>query len=161
MENQVLVGYRVFKKIQVQAGFRSTQDSTRKHLHRQQSDQQTQRLHVSTTAPNIPWPHNFSAYLSCDELQINQYLSLRLASTTADLIPYSFGSGIEEQIPVFPGQIQVPVPTLLGGALRQTDVLSRGGMTTPKSLHVIGKAPVVYHNTQKLCAVDPVTQFQG
>ena len=46
-----------------------------------------------------------------------------------------------------------------GGALRQTDVLSRGGMTTPNSLHVIGKAPVVYRNTQKLCAVDPVTQF--
>ena len=77
------------------------------------------------------------------ELQINQYLSLRLASTTADLIPYSFRSGIEEKLPVLQGQIQVPVPTMLGGALRQTDVLSRGGMTTPNSLHVMGKAPVV------------------
>ena len=37
-------------------------------------------------------------------------LSLRLASTTADLIPYPFGSGIEEQIPVLPGWIQVPSP---------------------------------------------------
>ena len=43
--------------------------------------------------------------------------------------------------------------------LRHTDVLSRGGMTAPNLLHVIGKAPVVYHITQKLCAVDPVTQF--
>ena len=39
-------------------------------------------------------------------------LSLRLASTTADLIPYPFGSGIEEQIPVLPGRSQVPVPAL-------------------------------------------------
>ena len=32
-------------------------------------------------------------------------LSLRLASTTADLIPYPFGSGIEEQIPILTGRI--------------------------------------------------------
>ena len=28
------------------------------------------------------------------------------------LIPYPFGSGIEEQIPVLQGRIQVPVPAL-------------------------------------------------
>ena len=39
-------------------------------------------------------------------------MSLRLASTTADLIPYPFESGIEEQIPVLPGGIQIPVPAL-------------------------------------------------
>ena len=33
---------------------------------------------------------------------ITSRVSLRLASTTADLIPYPFGSGIEEQIPVLP-----------------------------------------------------------
>ena len=40
-------------------------------------------------------------------------LSLRLANTTADLIPYPFGWGFEEQIPVLPGQSQVPVPALI------------------------------------------------
>ena len=40
-------------------------------------------------------------------------LSLRLASTTADLIPKPFRSGIEEHIPVLLGRIQVPVPALL------------------------------------------------
>ena len=40
-------------------------------------------------------------------------LFLRLASTTADLIPYPSGSGIEEQIPVPPGWIQVFVPSLV------------------------------------------------
>ena len=40
--------------------------------------------------------------------------SLRLASTTADLImPYPFGSGIEAQIPILPGGIYVPVPFLI------------------------------------------------
>ena len=42
--------------------------------------------------------------------------SLRLANTTADLIPYPFGSGIEEQIPVLPSRIQVPVPALYNGS---------------------------------------------
>ena len=40
-------------------------------------------------------------------------LSLRLASTTADPKPYPFGSGIEEQISILPGRIQVPVPALI------------------------------------------------
>ena len=40
-------------------------------------------------------------------------LSLRLASTTADLIPHPFQSGIEEQIPVVPGRIQVTAPSLI------------------------------------------------
>ena len=47
----------------------------------------------------------FFSILSCDELHTS-ILSLRLANTTADLIPYSFGSGIEGQIPVLPGRIQ-------------------------------------------------------
>ena len=34
-------------------------------------------------------------------------------STTADLIPYPFVSGIEEQTPVLPGRIQLPIPALL------------------------------------------------
>ena len=42
-----------------------------------------------------------------------EILSARLACTTADLIPYPFGSSIEEQIPVLPGYIQVPVPPLI------------------------------------------------
>ena len=41
-----------------------------------------------------------------------QATSFRSNNTTADLIPYLFGSGIEEQIPVLPGRIQVPVPAL-------------------------------------------------
>ena len=51
----------------------------------------------------------FFSILSCDELQTS---ILSLASTTADLIPYSSESGIEGQIPVLPGRIQVPVPAL-------------------------------------------------
>ena len=31
--------------------------------------------YVSTTTPKFPWPHNFSAFLSCDELQIKRYHS--------------------------------------------------------------------------------------
>ena len=40
-------------------------------------------------------------------------LSLRLAGTTADLIPYPFLSGIEDQILVFTFCIQGPVPSLI------------------------------------------------
>ena len=29
--------------------------------------------YVSSTTQNFPWPQNFSAFLSCVELQINQY----------------------------------------------------------------------------------------
>ena len=36
-----------------------------------------------------------------------------------------------------------------------------GRMTTPNWLHVIGKAPVVYHNTKKLCAVDLLDDSEG
>ena len=45
-------------------------------------------------------------------------LSLRLASTTADLTPYPFRSGIEEQKPVLMGRIQVPVPALVVGVMK-------------------------------------------
>ena len=38
-------------------------------------------------------------------------LSLKLFSTTTDLIPNPFESGIEEHIPALPGRIQVSVPS--------------------------------------------------
>mgnify|MGYP001799900945 CR=1 FL=1 len=64
--------------------------------------------YVSTSTPNFPWPQNFLAFLSINQLSINQsILSLRLASTTAALIPYPFRSGIAAQIPVLPGQYPI------------------------------------------------------
>ena len=76
MKNQVLVGYRVFKKIQVRvesgSGPRKTLPEntciTSEVIHRHKGLE-----YVSTTTPNFPWPQNFSAFLSCDEFQINQY----------------------------------------------------------------------------------------
>ena len=73
MKNQVLVGYRVFKKIQVRvesgSGPRKTLPEntcvTSEVIHRLKGLE-----YVSTTMPNFPWPQNFSA---CDELQISQY----------------------------------------------------------------------------------------
>ena len=59
----------------------------------------------------------FSIFFMC-RASNQSILSLRLASTTADLIPYPFGSGIEEQIPVLPSRIQVPVPALILIALK-------------------------------------------
>ena len=75
MKNQVLVRYRVFKKIQVQvesgSGPRQTFPEntcvTSEVIHRHKCLE-----YVSTTMPNFPWPENFSAFLSCDGLQINQ-----------------------------------------------------------------------------------------
>ena len=46
---------------------------------------------MSTKTSNCLWPPIFSAFLSCEP----------------------FGSGIEEQIPVFPGWIKVPVLSLV------------------------------------------------
>ena len=76
MKNQVLVGYWVFKKIQVRvksgSGPRKTLPEntciTSKVIHRHKGLE-----YVSTTTPYFPWPQHFIAFLSCDELQINQY----------------------------------------------------------------------------------------
>ena len=76
MKNQVLVGYRVFKKIQVRvesgSGPRKTLPEntciTSGVIHRPKG-----LKYVSTTTPNFPWPQNFSALLSCVGFQINQY----------------------------------------------------------------------------------------
>ena len=110
MKNQAAVGYRVFKKIQVQTLPENT-CITSKLIHRHKGLE-----YVSTTTPNFLWLQNFSAFFSCLSVSNQSMLSLRLASTTADLIPYPFGSGIEEQIPFLPGRIQVllpvPVPAL-------------------------------------------------
>ena len=72
MKNQVLVGYRVFKKIKsgwgprktVTENFCITSEVIRRHKCLE---------YVSSTTPNFPWPQNFLACLSCVELQINQY----------------------------------------------------------------------------------------
>ena len=68
--------------------------------------------YVSTTISNLPRPEKFFSLFSIWRDSKQSILSLRLASATADLIPYPFGSGIEEKIPVLPGQIQIPVPSL-------------------------------------------------
>ena len=94
MKNQVLVGYRVFKKNSStgRVGFGSLCQKTLASLaiHKHKGLE-----YVSTTMPCFLWPQNFSAFLLCGEFQINQYLQL----TTADLIPNPVGSGIEVQIP--------------------------------------------------------------
>ena len=53
----------------------------------------------------------FSIFINL-QVSNQSILSLMLARTTADLIPYPFGSGIEEQTPVLAGRIQVPAPAL-------------------------------------------------
>ena len=76
MKNQILVGYRVPKKNQVRVksvlGSRKTRPEntciTSEVIHRHKGQE-----YVSSTTPNFPWPQNFSAFLSCVELQINQY----------------------------------------------------------------------------------------
>ena len=75
IKNQVLVGYRVFKKNQVRVESGSGPCKTlpentcitSKVIHRHKG------LEYVSTTPNFPLPQNFSAFLSCDELQINQY----------------------------------------------------------------------------------------
>ena len=74
MKNQVLSGYRVFKKIQVRVESGSAPRKTLPEntcievIHRHKGLE-----YVSTTTQNFPWPQNFSALLSCDEFQIHQY----------------------------------------------------------------------------------------
>ena len=51
----------------------------------------------------------FGIFIIC-QASNQSIMSLRLSSTTVYLIPYP---GIEEQIPVLPSQIQVPVPALM------------------------------------------------
>ena len=110
-------GYQVSNKFQLRAvsGISPPESPciTGKVIHRHQGFE-----YMSTTTLIFPRPQNISAFWSCDELQIDQWptiLSFRLARTTADLIPYPFGLGIEEQILVLPGWIQVPVPALPQG----------------------------------------------
>ena len=76
MKNQELVGYRVFIKNQVRvesgSGPRKTLPGntciTSEVIHRHKGLED-----VSSTTQNFPWPQNFSAFLSCVKLQINQY----------------------------------------------------------------------------------------
>ena len=76
MKNQELVGYWVFKKNQVRVESGSSPRKTvpentcitSKVIHRHKGLE-----YLSLTMPNFPWPQNFLAFLSCVELQINQY----------------------------------------------------------------------------------------
>ena len=76
MKSKVLVGYWVFKKIQLRgelgSGPRKTLPEniciTSEVIHRHKG-----LKYVSKTTPNFSWPQNFSTFLSCGELQINQY----------------------------------------------------------------------------------------
>ena len=76
MKNQVLFGYRVFKKNQVQvksgSGPRKTLPEntciTSEVIRRHKGLE-----YVSSTTSNFPWPQNFLAFLSCVKLRINQY----------------------------------------------------------------------------------------
>ena len=116
MKNQVLIGYRVFKY-----------GSSRVRVHVklfQKTLASLAKWSIDTTVWNMClWQRQifdghrvFSIFIMW-QASTQSILSLRLASTTADLIPYPFGSGIEEQIPVLPGRIQVPVPVLAHTAL--------------------------------------------
>ena len=76
MKNQVLVGYWVFKIIQVHNKSGSSPRKTlpeNTHITSEVIHRHKGLEYVSTTTPNFPWPQNFSAFLSCVELQINQY----------------------------------------------------------------------------------------
>ena len=76
MKNQVLVGYLVFKKNQVRV---ESGSGPRKNVPENTciTSEVIHRLkgleYVSTAMPYFPRPQHFSAFLSCDELQINQY----------------------------------------------------------------------------------------
>ena len=76
MKNQVLVGYRVLKKNQVRVELGSSPHKTvpentcitSEMIYRHKGLE-----YLCLTTSNFPWPQNFSAFLSCVELQINQY----------------------------------------------------------------------------------------
>ena len=76
MKNQVLVRYRVFKKnqVRIKSGWGPRKTVTENTCITSEVIRRHKCLeYVSTTTPNFPWPQNFSAFLSCVELQINQY----------------------------------------------------------------------------------------
>ena len=113
MKIQIQAGYWVTNKFQVQVGSGTSPHKTLPRatcitcevIHWHKSFE-----YVSITASN------FSESFCIPSLwrDSNQsILSMRLASTTTDLIPYPFLSGVEEQIPVLPGGIQAPVSSLV------------------------------------------------
>ena len=61
----------------------------------------------------FPMTKEFFSIFSRWQVSNQSILSLRLASTTADLIPYPYELGIKAQNPILPGHIQVPVSSLL------------------------------------------------
>ena len=100
MKNQVLVGYWVFKKLQVrvESGSRKTLPEnnciTSEVIHRHEGLE-----YVSTTTPNFS--------------MATEFFSIFIMWRGSNQSPFPFGSGIEEQIPVLAGRIQIPVPALV------------------------------------------------
>ena len=61
---------------------------------------------------NFPYAHIVGNFLHNMTSFKSINIFLRLASTTAVLIPYNFRTGIKEQIPDLLGPLQVPVQSL-------------------------------------------------
>ena len=118
MKKQGRIGYWISIKFQLRFGSGSGPRNTipentcitGKEIHRHNGVEYVLLQHQIFDGHRIP-----TFFIICRAS--NQSIwSLRLASTTADLIPYPFGSGTEEQIPVLPSRIQVPVPALYNGS---------------------------------------------
>ena len=113
MKIQIQAGYWVTNKFQVQVGSGTSPHKTLPRatcITGEVSHWHKSFEYVSITASN------FSESFCIPSLwrDSNQsILSMRLAGTTTDLIPYPFLSGVEEQIPVLPGGIQAPVSSLV------------------------------------------------
>ena len=65
--------------------------------------------YVSTTTSNFPWPQNFNHYDKSSNIvfEVGKYHSW------PNILAYLFRSGIDEQMPLLPSQVQVTVPALV------------------------------------------------
>ena len=115
MKNRVLVGYWIFKKIQDRSSRGRVHvtfcEKTLASLAKWSIDKKVWNICVYDNAKSSMATEFFSIFINL-QVSNQSILSLILASTTADLIPNPFGSGIEEQTPVLAGRIQIPTPAL-------------------------------------------------
>ena len=113
MQIQDRVGYRVENKFQLRGMSSTSPCLTLPILSQVKWSTDTKILNTFQLQHQTFHGHRTFQHFNHTTYSNQSILSLRLASTTADLIPYSIEQDMEGQTPVLPGWIQVLVTSLI------------------------------------------------